>query len=244
MDAELAAWATRLSLPAPIHHVPETGSTNADLAALAADGAPHGTALLADRQTAGRGRMGRTWEAPEGAAVLLSVLLRPDVAPARVPLISLAAAVATADACGPSYRIKWPNDVLAPDGRKVAGILAEMEVRGGRVRHVIVGVGINVGAAPPLQTATSLAEWGAPPHRAELAARLVRGVLDQATSVAAHPGSLLDRWRARAHTLGRQVSVAGVTGVAEDIDEDGALVVRDSDGGRRRVLAGDVQMVG
>lgn len=223
--------------------VGETGSTNADLRRLADEGAPHGTALLADSQTAGRGRLGRVWEAPPGSAVLLSVLLRPSLPVARVPLVCLGAAVATAEACGSAFRIKWPNDVLAPDGRKVAGILAELELTGGRVDYVIVGIGVNVTAAPPLPTATALAEVVDPPDRVELAGRLIRGVLDLAELVGRDPSALLDRWRARSATLGRQVAVGEVRGLAEGIDADGALVVRTSDG-LRRVLAGDVTMIG
>src|SRR5690606_21125731 len=102
------------------------------------------------------------------AAVLLSVLLRPDLAPRQVPLLCLGAAVATAEAC-PDLRIKWPNDLLGPDGRKVAGILAEMELGQGRVRYVVVGIGLNLTAAPPLPTAAPLSDYTVPPERLALA---------------------------------------------------------------------------
>lgn len=222
--------------------VATTGSTNADLRRMAEEGAAHGTALLADAQTEGRGRMGRAWEAPPGAAVLLSVLLRPVLAPRQVPLLCLGAAVATAEAC-PDLRIKWPNDLLGPDGRKVAGILAEMELEHGRVRYVVVGIGLNLTAAPPLPTAAPLSDYAAPPDRVELAKRLAEGVLEVSDELRRGPDGVLRRWRSLAATLGRQVQVGEVRGVAEDVDEDGALLVRTPQG-RRRVLAGDVRMVG
>lgn len=222
--------------------VASTGSTNADLRRMAEDGAPHGTALLADAQTAGRGRMGRSWEAPPGAAVLLSVLLRPALLPRHVPLLCLGAAVATAEAC-PVLRIKWPNDLLGPDGRKVAGILAEMELEHARVRYVVVGVGLNLTAAPALPGAAPLSDYVEPPDRLALAERLARGIIDVASELERGSDGVLARWRSLSATLGRAVEVGEVRGVAEDVDEDGALLVR-TPHGRRRVLAGDVRMVG
>lgn len=229
---------------AALLEVVETGSTNDDLRALADAGAPHGTAILAESQTAGRGRLGRVWEVPPGSAVLLSILLRPVLAARDVPLLCLAAAVATADACGPSFAIKWPNDVLAPDGRKVAGILAEMELSKQGVRHVVIGIGVNVTAAPPLSTSACLAEFIDPPNRLHLAKALVDGVLSRAEQVATAPRDMLDQWRARSHTLGRRVAIGAVSGLALDVEASGALLVQGDDGVVRRVLAGDVRMIG
>lgn len=222
--------------------VARTGSTNADLRDLAEQGAPHGTALLADEQTAGRGRMGRTWEAPAGTAVLLSVLLRPRLLPRQVPLLCLGAAVAAAEAC-PVLRIKWPNDLLGPDGRKVGGILAEMELGEGGVRYVILGIGLNLVAAPPIPTAAPLVDYADPPDRLALAEELTRGILAVSDELERGTDGMLARWRSLSATLGREVEVGEVRGVAEDVDSDGALWVRTSRG-RRRVLAGDVRMVG
>lgn len=217
-----------------------TGSTNDDLRRLAQAGAEHGTAVLADAQTRGRGRLGRRWECPPGANVFLSVLLRTPLPPERAPLLTLAAAVATAEACGPAYRIKWPNDVLAPDGRKVAGILAEAEWQAGELAFVVLGVGVNVAAAPPLPTATCLAADGVPRDRDAVAIAVRDGILAQADRLARDPAAVLADWRARSATLGKQVRVGEVSGLAVDVDEAGALLVRDEIG-LRRVLAGDVQ---
>src|SRR5690606_17536564 len=112
----------------PIGWVDQTDSTNADVKALAERGAPHGTALVAGAQRAGRGRLGRVWESAPGS-LALSVLLRPLLPVERAGLIALATARVVAEACGPGFGIKWPNDVLGPDGSKVAGILAELDTR-------------------------------------------------------------------------------------------------------------------
>ena len=123
------------ALGRPRLHLRETTSTNDRARALAAAGAPHGTLVTAAAQTAGRGRQGRTWSAPPGRALLLSLVLR---SPDR--MLPLAAAVAVADAAGPDAAIKWPNDVLL-DGRKVAGILAEARPQDG---WAVLGIGLNV----------------------------------------------------------------------------------------------------
>jgi BirA family biotin operon repressor/biotin-[acetyl-CoA-carboxylase] ligase len=160
-----------------------------------------------------------------------------------VPLLCLAAAVEVAAAAGPSYQIKWPNDVLAPDGRKVAGILAELETAGGCLSHVIVGIGINLVSAPPLPTATSLVAVDGGGRDPEVVGRQVaEGLLRASRQLERDPQPILKAWRLHAHTLGRHVDVGGVRGLAVDIDTDGALLVRTKDG-ERRVLAGDVTMV-
>lgn len=178
---------------------------------------PAGWAVLADHQTAGRGRRDRAWEAPPGTALLASFVL-----PFR-PLASLAAGVAAAEACGPGVRLKWPNDLLL-DGAKLGGIL--VEVVDGRA---VVGIGINLTAAPP--GAARLARG-----RDELFEALC-GALDRWSDAA--PEAVLEAWRARSDTLGRRVraELGGevVEGMAEDVDSDGALVI-----GGRRVHAGDV----
>ena len=178
---------------------------------------PIGSIVVADHQTAGRGRLDRRWEAPPGSALLASFVLEPH------PLLSLAAGVAAAEACGPDVRLKWPNDLMLR-GRKLGGIL--VEVGGGKA---VVGIGINLTSAPP-----GAARLGR--LRDELLDRL-RAELSVWTS--ASSGRILDHWRELSVTLGRHVRVAlpGHTfeGIAQDIAEDGALVV---DG--QRVSAGDV----
>jgi BirA family transcriptional regulator, biotin operon repressor / biotin---[acetyl-CoA-carboxylase] ligase len=178
---------------------------------------PIGSVVVADHQTAGRGRLDRRWVAPPGSALLASFVLEPH------PLLSLAAGVAAAEACGPEVRLKWPNDLMLR-GRKLGGIL--VEVSGGKA---VVGIGINVTSAPP-----GAARLGLP--RDELLDR-VRAELGAWTS--ASNSRILARWRELSVTLGRRVRVElpGHTfeGTAQDIAEDGALVV---DG--QRVGAGDV----
>lgn len=227
-----------------LHRVATTRSTNDDLRALGLAGAEHGTAVLADVQTGGRGRLGRSWDSPPGSNVLLSVLIRRPIPAARLALVTLGAAVATATACGPGYRIKWPNDVLAPDGRKVAGILAEAEWAGGVPQFVVVGIGVNVGAAPPLPTATCLDADGEPHDRDTVADAVRRGTLRWAETLIGGPDAVLDAWRARSATLGARVRIGDIEGVAVDLRDDGGLLVRTDDGHVHAVLAGDVAMLG
>jgi len=240
--AALARWSEVLGLPVPIRFVEVTGSTNADLKEWAKQGAPGGTALVAGAQRAGRGRMGRSWEMAPGAGLALSILLRPALALARAPLVGLAAAVAIAEASGPEYRIKWPNDVLGPDGAKVAGILAEVEADGPAVRWVIVGIGVNVSDAPASIPQAGALERidGRPRDRARLAAEITAGVLETVDRLTRVPGEVLMIWRARSATLGTRVQVGDVRGTAIGLDADGALRVRDDAGTEHRILSGDL----
>lgn len=234
----------------------ETGSTNADATALAEAGAPEGVIVLADLQTAGRGRLGRSWSSPPGAGIYASILLRPDAHAAR--LLSIAAGVAIAEAIeevtGLSPALKWPNDVYLDGGgahppRKVAGILAEGGTSGGET-WVVIGFGINVlpAALPPqLTRATSIeTELGRPVDRGELlAACLVRLAARYADLKAGRRVVVLDSWRQRAaSTFGRRVEWddggAVASGVVAGIDEDGGLVVSTT-GGAARIVSGEVR---
>ncbi|MEZ4236748.1 MAG: biotin--[acetyl-CoA-carboxylase] ligase [Myxococcota bacterium] len=231
-------------MTAPLLRLAEAGSTNDEARRLAAGGAPHGTAVTAARQTAGRGRLGRSWVSAEGA-VALSVVVRPAMAPERVPLLTLAAAVAVARCCGEGWAIKWPNDVVGARGEgKVAGILAEADWAGGALAFAVLGIGVNVTDAPPDVGAAALAALGPPPDRDELVDALVQEVVRWVDRLA-HDGAapVLDAWRARSNTLGQQVAVGEVRGTALDVDVDGALLVRDAAGAVHRILAGDVALV-
>ncbi|HEY2579298.1 MAG TPA: biotin--[acetyl-CoA-carboxylase] ligase [Streptosporangiaceae bacterium] len=231
-----------------------TGSTNADLLARAVTGAPEGTVHVANAQSAGRGRMGRTWASPPGAALMFSFLLRPvTVSPAKRGWIPLLAGIAVASAVrsvtGLDASLKWPNDVLIGEA-KLAGILAEQSAGA-----IVTGVGINVStqrAELPVETATSLAVAGA----ASLDRReLLRAVL---TEVERHylawiappapgdpdPSGLRPEYRRLSATLTKQVRVefpGGTTaqGTATDIDPDGRLLVR-TPNGPLAVSAGDI----
>ena len=145
-----------------IGHVAETGSTNADLLEAARAGAPDRTVLRADHQTAGRGRLDRRWEAPPAVNLLVSMLFRPLGRPAHeyVLAVALAARDTARTECGVALDLKWPNDLLV-GGRKVAGILAQVggTAPGGGVDHLVVGLGLNLGWAPPEATSLSEAGW-------------------------------------------------------------------------------------
>ncbi|MFB6072748.1 MAG: biotin--[acetyl-CoA-carboxylase] ligase [Halobacterium sp.] len=249
---EYGAAAVEFGLDAPfdVEYHDALPSTNDRARELATDGAS-GVVVLADEQTGGRGRRDREWSSPPGG-VWLSLVLRPNIPPARVPLLTLAAAVAVTDAAreaGVDAAIKWPNDVVVPDagdggrgGAKLAGVLTEMEGEASRVSWVVVGVGVNVNVdrADLAGDATSVrAEAGDVPRRA-----FVQRVLERFEDLRRDPDRVLAAWRDRAATLGERVRVelpAGeVVGEAVDVTEHGALVV-DTDDGERVVHAGDCQ---
>ena len=226
---------------------PEVGSTN-DIAGVMADrGAAEGLVVLADRQTAGRGRLGRSWASPSGAGIYVSVVLRPSTTVAT--LLPIAAGVAVAEgiasATALSPHVKWPNDVHI-SGRKLAGILAE-----GAVGHVVLGIGINVGsAAYPADVAaraTSIeAELSRPVDRGLVLAECLAALASRYRELQDGRGRhVVDAWRSRAASmLGRRVEweSAGTrqVGLAENIDDDGALIVKVA-AGTQRVRSGEVR---
>ena len=203
-----------------VHRHVELASTQDTAREMAADGAPHGTVVVADHQTAGHGRRGRRWVGEPGANLLLSWVLRPDLPLREAPLLTLGAAAGLAQAL--DVRVKWPNDLVDADGHKLGGLLGEVEADGDRVRHVILGLGLNVNQIcfPDLPNATSLARLFGPQDREEVLDRVVAAVLAWST----HPGRL-DLWRQRAHTLGRRVRIDGREGTATALRADGALIV-------------------
>ena len=236
-----------------LHWYEEIGSTNDRAKELAEEGAEHGEVVVAEAQSGGRGRRGRQWVSPPGKNLYFSVVLRPDLPPARAPELTLVASLAVCDAlrhAGVDAGIKWPNDLLA-SGKKIAGILTELAAEADRVHWVVIGVGVNVNAGPedlPEELrgeATSVRiERGEPAPRALFAAACLTGLeawLDRHAEEGFAP--IRDAWRARSVTLGREVSVAAhgreVVGTAEDIDEAGALLIR-GPGGLERISAGDV----
>jgi BirA family biotin operon repressor/biotin-[acetyl-CoA-carboxylase] ligase len=236
----------------------ETGSTNADLRAAAQRGeATAGQVLVAEFQSAGRGRLGRRWESAPGLGLTFSLLVDPTPVPAEswgwLPLLTgLAVADAGSATAGVPLRVKWPNDVLSDDGRKVAGILCErVDAHVGPLS--IVGIGVNVGGGVdqlPVPTAASLATLGAPNvDRIELLTAILAGLELRLAAWRAHLGDagaagLAESYTAASSTLGAQVSItlpggASVSGQALRIDAAGALVVGTVDG-ERTVTAGDV----
>ena len=251
------------SLWTQIDVVDETGSTNGDLAQAARDGAPAGSVLLADHQSAGRGRLGRTWTAPAGTSIAMSVLLRPEAPLDRWTWLPLLAGLAVSDGIRQEADLpadlKWPNDVLVL-GRKVSGVLAErVETLTGPA--VVIGMGLNVHLTAeqlPVPTATSLAlvlaELGLgafPLHRTSLVSTTLRSlerILARWEEVVAvpdlGPDALALAYRERCATIGREVRISlsdgtSVDGVARDVDAYGRLVLETPDG-PRTFGAGDV----
>lgn len=233
-------------------------STNAYLLRAARDGAPDGVVAVADHQSAGRGRLQRSWEAPAGSALLCSVLVRPTPAVAgRVPLFTIAAGVAMVDAlratAGVPVVLKWPND-LRCGGAKLGGILAEAESGGGSVDAVVVGCGVNLRAAAlpddVAAIATSLEQHGAEVRRAELLHEFLVAFDSWLTELAAPDGDavLLARYAEMCETLGERVRVVlapardgeAVEGVADRLGPLGQLVVVDNQNVAHVVDHGDV----
>jgi BirA family transcriptional regulator, biotin operon repressor / biotin---[acetyl-CoA-carboxylase] ligase len=243
-----------------LHWLESTGSTNDVAARLAESGAEEGTTVVAEMQTAGRGRHGRIWFSPPGAGLYVSVIVRPgtglDNGESPAALLTLASGVAIAEAIravtGLPAEIKWPNDVLI-GGRKLAGILAEAAVQAGMVQFIVVGFGVNLQPAaypPPLASrVTSIEiETTRPAERALILAAILAALGERYADLrAGRFDAILSAWRQLAPSLqGALVewdSPAGaVRGVAQDIDRHGALLVRV--GGKvERVIAGEVRWV-
>lgn len=213
-------------LPAP-RLLAETHSTNDDAMALGRSGAPEGTVVLAAAQSGGRGRLGRNWSTVPGA-LAMSIVLRPTEVVGRWPLRLLGGAIDLATAWGPSWQVKWPNDIVSSDGRKVAGLLAEADVAAG---VLVVGVGVNVFEAPDLPVAAALG-------RTDLSAV----AWDVARSFVRPQPDALTRFTERMLGLGRRVTVGDWSGTVVGLADDGGLRL-ETDSGPRVVHAGDVALV-
>jgi BirA family biotin operon repressor/biotin-[acetyl-CoA-carboxylase] ligase len=222
---------------------------------LASRGAPERTIVTADRQTAGRGRAGRQWHNQPGTALQLTAILRPGTPPGRLPILSLLAGVAVAEAIeaatGAEVKLKWPNDVWLgadPERPKVGGILATSRLKGERIGHVLAGIGININSLhshlPP--GATSLREATGWPGSPEQLLRALLPELDRVYGeyVLAEGRPSLDAWRMRAALIGEVVCIEEhgmlLTGVLAGIDDDGALLLGTPGSGITRVLSGDL----
>ena len=232
--------------------LPRADSTNNVLKALCASGAPHGTVVLAEEQTAGKGRLGRQFSSPKGLGIYCSVLLRPTV-PAEsllclTPLLAEAARRAVLEVTGVEAGIKWINDLVA-EGRKLCGILTE------RTDGVIAGIGINCAQEeadfPPelRRTAVSLKQLtGTAPDRAALTAALLRHVLSAFQALEKGPAPWLEAYGQHCLTLGKTVKICrscrSFEAFAEGLDSQGGLVVRLPNGSRETVCSGEVSVRG
>ncbi|MBF0163819.1 MAG: biotin--[acetyl-CoA-carboxylase] ligase [Magnetococcales bacterium] len=249
-----------LFTPDRYHFHPQLDSTNRHALDLARAGAPEGTVVVADAQSQGRGRLGRVWSSPAGENLYFSLILRPEIPVAHAPRLTLVAGLATLDAVREAgiteARLKWPNDILV-QGRKLAGILTEMAAEGERVRHVVVGVGVNVNGR-------------AERFPAEVAARAVTmaDILQNSMERGIVLARLLSAWEAwyrlflsegftpirlawreRALLAGQKGRVETPQGTRWvellDLDQEGFLLALDREGGEPfRVLAGDVLLTG
>ncbi len=247
-----AAWDGALRPTGRVGHAIEVheliGSTNDRARELLDEPAADGAVVLAEEQSEGRGRRGRSWLSPAGLNLTLSVALRPRIAPEEAWQLGFAAALAVARACATvaPMRLKWPNDVESVDGRKVGGLLIETMTEGDRLRGAVVGIGLNVNwrhAEMPAEIearATSLADLsGSTVDRVALLGALLDALSEELDAVEAGR-SPIDRYRDACSTLGAFVTVAtgdgALHGRATGLDASGALVVEAEDG--RHVLAG------
>ena len=235
------------------------GSTNTQAKVLAKEGAPHGTVLLADAQTAGRGRMGRQFDSQKTAGIYMSVILRPQCPPDKLMHLTCAAGIAMCDAveknCSIRPGIKWINDLVF-DGRKLGGILTELSVdtATGLTEYAVIGIGINcnrnIADFPPelQEIATSLsAVTGTPVDRAALAGAMIDALYDMDSCLLAKT-AVMTRYRKDCVTLGKEVAVhrseTVLYGKAIDLDADGGLIVACEDGSTVCVSAGEVSVRG
>ena len=241
-----------------IYFYEETDTTNNRARELALEGAPEGTLVVAEKQTAGRGRRGKVWESPLGTGIWMSLVLRPQIAPAEASVLTLLCGLATAEAIeaetGLSAGIKWPNDILI-NGKKAVGILTEMDCEMSEVYFVIPGIGINVNTAsfPPeiADIATSLyLECGKTVSRRRLVHKVLER-LEEHYETFLRTGSfaaMLEDYRKHCITLGKEVHVLGrepFFAEALNITPEGELLVRRADNGKEEVVfSGEVSIRG
>lgn len=240
-----------------IHVFQAIDSTNIKGMELGERGSPEGTIVLTETQTNGKGRLGRRWISPEGN-IYLSIILRPKILPSEAPLITLMAAVASASALrkalNTGVNIKWPNDIII-EGKKVGGILTEMNSEMDRVNYIVLGIGINVNMnltlLPPdvRITATTIKEKiGSDIRRTEILSLLIKE-LDRWYKIFLNegPGPVLDEWRGLSQGIGKKVKVTSldsvIEGLAEGIDDYGRLIVRLEGGKVEKVDSGDVTVI-
>lgn len=235
----------------------ETTSTNDVVDKLARDGVKEGVAVFAESQTKGRGRLGRNWVSPSGKGLWFSVLLRPDLPPQLATKITVCSATALARAIrnqtGLAPEIKWPNDILVR-GRKVVGVLTELNAEVDKVKYLVLGIGVDVNLersdlpAELGEIATSLKiESGRHINRADLAAEILRQLdRDYALVCQGRFENIVEEWERQCTTLGKRIVIntgdRQIIGQAEALDEDGALLLRTQHGHLERIVGGDIRV--
>jgi len=249
---------TRLIGQGPIFHFQDTDNTNNQAKKLAYGGAPEGALVIAEGQSQGRGRRGRTWFSPPGQGIYATVILRPPLPLSEAPKLTLLTSVATADALesrtGLPIRIKWPNDILVK-GRKLAGILTEIGTEMDSLDFAIIGLGLNVNIPqasfpPDLRTpATSvLIEKGEPCSRIHLLQTWLEA-LERTYTLFCHGDfdEILSRWKILTDIVGSRIAVdlpgRRYTGEVQEVDENGVLILKGPDGTLQRIFSGDITLL-
>lgn len=256
-EAEIASVLQTERLGRNIRFLDVIESTNNEIRRMAENGAPDGTLAIAEIQTAGKGRRGRSWTSPRGSGIWMSFLLRPEFAPEYASMLTLVTAMAVEKAVreetGLDCQIKWPNDIVV-NGRKICGILTEMSTEEDSIRYVVVGIGINVNTREfpeeIRKTATSIAiECGHPVRRAPLAAAVLKAWEEfyETFKKTLDLSLLKEEYNSRLVNMGREVKVLApkgdYIGTSYGITDTGELIV-ETDGQRREVMSGEVSVRG
>ena len=250
-ETEIKAWLPA-DTPWRIENHDALISTNLRLRELAAENAPEFQIVIAEAQSGGQGRLGRSWFSPAAEGLLMSALFRPDIPPESARLMTLTAAVSIAkglENIGIPVGIKWPNDILSKDGKKLCGIRCEMHADMDKVHWLIMGTGININntSFPAELADTACSLWqitGKKYVRAEIAAAVLKHLFaSYQLLLAGNFGKLQQEWLARAVGLGQQVCVNNSgnieSGIALDLDEDGYLLLKTTQG-IKKIIAGDM----
>jgi BirA family biotin operon repressor/biotin-[acetyl-CoA-carboxylase] ligase len=241
-----------------IVYLPETDSTNTRAKDMAARGAPEGTLIVAEKQTGGRGRRGRSWFSPPSDGIYASLILRPIMSPGEAPRITLMTSVAVAEALLSltqlKVRIRWPNDILV-NGKKIAGILTEISTEMDGVDYIVVGLGLNVNT--PSESFPEEISGGATSILMETGKQFPRAPLVRAYLEWYEKyyemfkkdgfGSIMRRWKELADIVGQQVTVSVIDkkyiGEVVDVDGDGVLILKDNNRDTHRIFSGDVTLM-
>ncbi len=234
------------------------GSTQKETQHLAEDGAPHGTLVITSHQMTGRGRLGRTWSMPKGKGIAMSLILRPKLSINRIPQLTLIAAVAVykaiTEVTGIQTDIKWPNDILVM-GKKIVGILTEMQTEGTNVKAVIIGMGMNINANKNdfpeeiRHVATSLKTLTGKEHDMSLIVQTILFYFEELYLRYLEEGFSVIKWMWESHavSIGKRINARlfngkVLTGLAKGIDEEGALLLEDDQGSIHKIYSADIEI--